>query len=180
MEQGRTGIAPLCNDYGGNRHANLGELDSSLKQLDAYNRRFRDHQWARCAGRLAEGNLQSLLSPSARAHGSGFVPCDRTVRRGIWRLASIAAGRHADSSYYVFDGNVDGARGHSTADSYRRCAWPQYTQISAGEDRRRRRALGKQAGSERSTDLFRVARHDSRNDPVRRRDPLSRQPYPDS
>jgi Cytochrome bd terminal oxidase subunit I len=35
-EQGRTRIALLRNDHGGNRHADLSELDSNFKRLDAY------------------------------------------------------------------------------------------------------------------------------------------------
>ena len=57
MEQGRTRIAFLRNDYGGNWHANFGQLDYGLKQLDAYTRGIRDHQWSSCAGGLAEGDF---------------------------------------------------------------------------------------------------------------------------
>ena len=85
MEQGRTGIALLRNHHGGDRHADFGELDCSFKQLDAYTRRIRDHQRPRCAGGLAEGGLQSVLSLSTGAHGCGRVPSDRAVCRGVGR-----------------------------------------------------------------------------------------------
>ena len=78
---------------------------------------------------------------------------------GAWHL--LKRRRYAGGSHHAFDGDVDGAGRCSASDRHRRCAWSQYTQASAGQDRRHRRALGKQARSERSADPFRLARHGS-------------------
>ena len=83
------GLHFFATDHGGDRHADFGELDCSLKQLDAYTPRIRDHQRSRCAGGLAEGDLQSILSLSTGPHGRGRVPRDRAVssgRREAWHL----------------------------------------------------------------------------------------------
>ena len=80
------------------RHADFGVLDLSLKQLDANAPGIRDHQGSRCASGLAESDFQSILSLSARAHGRGRVPRDRTFRRRVGGLASIEAAPYAGDS----------------------------------------------------------------------------------
>ena len=53
---------------------------------------IRDHQRPRRAGGLAEGDLQSVLSLSAGAHGRGRVSRDRAFRRRLGRLAFAEGG----------------------------------------------------------------------------------------
>ena len=77
------------------RHADFGHLDSRLQQLDADAAGLRNHQRPRRAGRLAEGDLQSVVPLPPRAHGRGGLSGDRAVRRRVGRLASLEAARHA-------------------------------------------------------------------------------------
>ena len=76
---------------GGDRHADLGDLDPRVQQLDAHAAGPRDHRRPRGAGRLAAGDLQSVVPVPARAHGDGRLPRDRAGGRRQRRPGTCCA-----------------------------------------------------------------------------------------
>ena len=59
-------------------------------------------------GRLAEGDLQSVVSLSPRSHGAGGVSHDLARRRRGRRLPSDARSASPGAARHVLDGDVDG------------------------------------------------------------------------
>ena len=88
LEQGRTGPALLRYGDGRGRHADLGDMDPRLQQVDADAAGLRDRRRPRRAHRLAEGDLQPLVSLSSRPYDGGGLSGHRAVRGrvGAWHL----------------------------------------------------------------------------------------------
>ena len=117
------------------RHADFGVLDFSLKQLDAnaqgfeiINGRVVPVDWLKVIFnpsypyRLAHMVVAAYLATALFVGASGG-------------LASIEAAPYAGDPNDDVNGDVDGAGRCSASDRHRRCAWSQYTQTSASQDR---------------------------------------------
>ncbi len=171
LEQGRAGPAFFCNADGRGGHARFGDLDSCLEQLDANAAGHRDHRRARCARRLDQGHLQSILPLPLGAYDGCRLSCHRALRRRVGRLAPLEAARHASGAHHAVDGDVDGAHRCADPDPDRRSAWSQHASLSAGQDRRHGRPLAEQARRERAADPLRLARYGGRDDALCARNP---------
>ena len=92
----RPPAAFLRHPDGRGRHADLGVLDPVGQFLDADAGRLR-HQCRRAVHRrrLVQGDLQSVVSLSARAHGAGGLPDHGAGGRRGRRLSSAARPRNA-------------------------------------------------------------------------------------
>ena len=87
LEPRRARAALLRDADGRGRHADLGDVDPRVEQLDAHAAGLRDRRRPRRADRLARGDLQSVVPVPAHAHGRR-----RRTSRPRWSSARPARG----------------------------------------------------------------------------------------
>ena len=123
--------------------------------------------------RLVQGDLQSLLPLSSRAHGAGGVSNDGARGRRGRRLAPAARFPSRRSPRDVLDGDVDGRHRGADPDLCRRPARAQHAGAPAGQDHGHGGPL-RQSQGWRAADPVRLARPGRGQDEIRRRDSETR------
>ena len=115
------------------------------------------------AAELAQGDLQSVLPLSPRAHGAGGLSDHGAGGRRGRRLASAARPASRRPACDVLDGDVDGDAGGADPDPRRRPARPQHAGASAGQDHGDGRPFREPQGR-RAADPVRLAERGSGQD----------------
>ena len=98
------------------------------------------------ASRLAQGDLQSVVSLPPRAYGAGGLSHDSARGRRRRGVSSAARSASSGAAGDVFDGDVDGDAGRADPDSRRRSARPQHAGASAGQGHGDGRSLPEPSG----------------------------------